>query len=348
MAYIELKNITKSYDGVKDIVKDISFSIDKDEFLVLLGPSGCGKTTILRMIAGLEPITNGTISINGKIANNLEPKDRNIGMVFQNYALYPHLSVSDNIGFPLRINKISKQKIKEKVIKVAEILELSEYLSKKPKELSGGQRQRVALGRAIIKEPDIFLFDEPLSNLDAKLRVQMRNEIVKLQKKIGKPAVYVTHDQIEAMTMGDKIVILNEGSIQQIGTPQEIYNKPSNLFVAGFIGSPQINIFNIINLNDNLCEVESNISFKTDKKIEKIYRFLCIRPEKLYLENLGNKLFSFEARFIRYEFIGNEYFVYFSDTNNNIKTLRTNKNSINYINNETINIFYNIEDLLFY
>lgn len=346
MAFIELKNITKSYDGKKDIVKNINFEVNQKEFIVLLGPSGCGKTTLLRMIAGLEDITSGELIIDGRVCNNLEPKDRNIGMVFQNYALYPHLSIYENIAFPLRIKKENKQIIDKKVKETAQMLGLSEYLEHKPKELSGGQRQRVALGRAIIKEPSIFLFDEPLSNLDAKLRVQMRNEIVKLQKKSGKPAVYVTHDQIEAMTMGDRIIIINEGIIQQIGTPEEIYSKPANLFVAGFIGTPQINIFNVEKKNNEFIEVNSK--FKLNLKIKDTNtKYICIRPEKLYIEPKEN-LEYFEADYIRHEFVGNEYFVYFETGNGLIKTLRTNKNPDKNIIENKIKLYYHPDDLLLF
>jgi len=222
-----------------------SFNIDiKDkEFIVLVGPSGCGKSTTLRMIAGLEDITSGELYIDGKLCNDIDPKGRDIAMVFQSYALYPHLSVYDNIAFPLKISKVDKNEIDRKVREAAEILDITEYLDRKPKNLSGGQRQRVAIGRAIVRNPKVLLMDEPLSNLDAKLRNQMRSEIIKLRQKIDTTFIYVTHDQVEAMTLGDRIVVMKDGFVQQIGTPQEVFEHPSNLFVSGFIGTPTMNYF---------------------------------------------------------------------------------------------------------
>jgi len=241
MAEVTLKNISKSYDGDGLIIDDLSLAIEDKEFIVLVGPSGCGKSTLLRMIAGLEDITKGDISIGERRVNDLEPKDRNIAMVFQNYALYPHMSVYKNIAFGLRAAKMSKAEIENRVGQVAEILEIGELLQRKPAALSGGQRQRVAIGRAMVRDPSVFLFDEPLSNLDAKLRASMRAEIKKLHQRIKTTIIYVTHDQVEAMTLADRIVILKDGQIQQIGTPMDVYNEPSNQFVAGFIGSPEMN-----------------------------------------------------------------------------------------------------------
>ncbi|MBO5948947.1 ATP-binding cassette domain-containing protein, partial [bacterium] len=240
MAQVELKNISKIYDK-KTIINDISLTIKDKEFLVLVGSSGCGKSTILRMIAGLEEITSGEIFIDGNCVNNVQPKDRDIAFVFQNYALYPHMSVYENIAFPLKMRKMSKKDIDEKVKEAAQILDLTELLNRKPKQLSGGQRQRVALGRAIVRSPKVFLMDEPLSNLDAKLRVQMRAEIKKLHQKLQTTFIYVTHDQTEALTMGDRIAVIDAGVIQQIGTPLDVYNNPVNKFVAGFLGSPSTN-----------------------------------------------------------------------------------------------------------
>ncbi len=224
-------------------VQDFNIDIKDNEFIVLVGPSGCGKSTTLRMIAGLEDISDGELYIDGKLCNDIEPKNRDIAMVFQSYALYPHLSVYDNIAFPLKIKKVSKEEIDKKVKEAAETLDITEYLNRKPKNLSGGQRQRVAIGRAIVRNPKVLLMDEPLSNLDAKLRNQMRAEIIKLRKKINTTFIYVTHDQVEAMTLGDRIVVMKDGVVQQIGTPQEVFNHPANLFVAGFIGTPRMNTF---------------------------------------------------------------------------------------------------------
>ena len=243
MAKVSLQDIKKVYDN--DVVAVHSFNLDiaDKEFIVLVGPSGCGKSTTLRMIAGLEEISSGTLIIDDTIVNDIAPKDRDIAMVFQNYALYPHMTVYENMAFGLKLRKVSKEIIDQKVREAAEILDITDYLERKPKELSGGQRQRVAIGRAIVRDPKVFLMDEPLSNLDAKLRNQMRAEIIKLRQRINTTFVYVTHDQTEAMTLGDRIVIMKSGHIQQIGTPQEVFNHPANLFVATFIGSPQMNLF---------------------------------------------------------------------------------------------------------
>ena len=241
MANVELKNIVKIYDGNVRAVDNVNISVEDREFVVLVGPSGCGKTTTLRMIAGLEDISEGELSIDGKIVNDVPPKDRDIAMVFQNYALYPHMTVYDNMAFGLKIRKFPKAEIEARVKEAAQILDIEELLDRKPKALSGGQRQRVAVGRAIVRKPKVFLFDEPLSNLDAKLRVQMRAEISGLHTRLQATMVYVTHDQVEAMTMADKIVVMKGGIIQQIGTPLTLYNQPNNRFVAGFIGSPAMN-----------------------------------------------------------------------------------------------------------
>lgn len=243
MARVQFKNVYKRFNKV-DVVHDINIDIQDKEFLVLVGPSGCGKSTCLRMIAGLEEVTEGDILIGDRVVNGIDPKDRNIAMVFQNYALYPHMTVYDNIAFGLKLRHMPKGEIKQRVENAAEILGLQEYLKRKPKELSGGQRQRVALGRAIAREnAEVFLMDEPLSNLDAKLRVQMRAEIIKIHQRVQTTFIYVTHDQTEAMTMGSRIAVLNGGIVQQLGTPQELYDQPANLFTAGFIGSPSMNFF---------------------------------------------------------------------------------------------------------
>ncbi|MEO1056946.1 MAG: sn-glycerol-3-phosphate ABC transporter ATP-binding protein UgpC [Actinomycetota bacterium] len=243
MATVELDKVNKVYENGYHAIHDLDISIADQEFLVLVGPSGCGKSTALRMIAGLETISSGTMSIGDRVVNDVEPKDRDIAMVFQNYALYPHMSVYDNIGFALKLSKVPKEEIDTRVRKAASILELETYLDRKPGQLSGGQRQRVAMGRAIVRQPAAFLMDEPLSNLDAKLRVQMRAEIAALQRELAVTTVYVTHDQIEAMTMGDRVAVLKDGYLQQVDTPQNLYDRPDNVFVAAFIGSPSMNLY---------------------------------------------------------------------------------------------------------
>lgn len=241
MSNVILKNVTKIYDNKNKVINDISLDIKDKEFVVLVGASGCGKSTLLRMIAGLEDISSGEIFIGDKKVNDVQPKDRDIAFVFQSYALYPHMTVRENIAFGLKMRKMDKETIEKKVQEAADILDLGPYLDRKPKQLSGGQRQRVALGRAIVRNPKVFLMDEPLSNLDAKLRVQMRSEIKKLHERLQTTFIYVTHDQTEALTMGDRIVVLDKGVIQQVDPPEEIYNNPKNTFVAGFVGSPQMN-----------------------------------------------------------------------------------------------------------
>lgn len=246
MSFIEFKNITKKYKGNdKNSVTDFTLDVDKKEFIAFVGPSGCGKSTTLRMMAGFEEITSGDLYIDGKRINEVAPADRGISMVFQNYALYPHMTVEKNISYGLKNMKVPADEIKQKVDWAIDILGLEEYRKRKPKNLSGGQRQRVALGRAIVKDQKVFLMDEPLSNLDAKLRISMRNEISKLHRKLGSTTIYVTHDQVEAMTMADRIVIMKDGVVQQVGTPMDLYEHPVNKFVAGFIGAPQMNFYNV-------------------------------------------------------------------------------------------------------
>src|ERR671935_2422872 len=242
MAEVIFDKVEKIYDNDVHAVHDLSLEIADGEFVVLVGPSGCGKTTALRMVAGLEDITDGKVTIGGRVVNDLTPKERDIAMVFQNYALYPHLSVADNIAFGLRLRRTPKDVVDERVVWAAKLLGLTPYLQRRPKELSGGQRQRVAMGRAIVRQPQVFLMDEPLSNLDAKLRVQMRAEIAKLQHELGTTTIYVTHDQVEAMTMGDRVAVMNKGVLQQVDRPQRLYDQPANLFVAGFIGTPPMNL----------------------------------------------------------------------------------------------------------
>ncbi len=246
MASVVLDKITKVYDNGFQAIHDLSLRIEDGEFLVLVGPSGCGKSTALRMIAGLETITDGVMRIGDRVVNDVAPKDRDIAMVFQNYALYPHMTVHDNIGFALKLAKTPKPDIDAQVLKAAGVLELADLLDRKPGQLSGGQRQRVAMGRAIVRQPAAFLMDEPLSNLDAKLRVQMRAEIASLQRSLGVTTVYVTHDQVEAMTMGDRVAVLKDGYLQQVDTPQNLYDHPANVFVAAFIGSPSMNLYDAV------------------------------------------------------------------------------------------------------
>jgi len=243
MAPVNLEKVTKIYPNGFKAVDELNLDVGDGEFMVLVGPSGCGKTTALRMVAGLEDITEGSVRISGRIVNEVSPKDRDIAMVFQNYALYPHMTVGQNIGFALKLRKVPKAQIKKKVRETAELLGLTEWIDRKPGQLSGGQRQRVAMGRAIVREPSVFLMDEPLSNLDAKLRVQMRAEVSRIQRRVGVATLYVTHDQVEAMTMGDRVAVLSSGVLQQCDSPQALYDNPKNLFVAGFMGSPAMNLF---------------------------------------------------------------------------------------------------------
>ena len=246
MATVSMEKINKVYENGFHAVKDMSLDIADGEFMVLVGPSGCGKTTALRMVAGLEDITSGILRIGGKEANDESPKERDIAMVFQNYALYPHMTVAENIGFALKLRHLPKDQLKAKVNDAAEVLGLTDWLDRKPGQLSGGQRQRVAMGRAIVREPSVFLMDEPLSNLDAKLRVQMRAEVARIQRRIGVSTIYVTHDQVEAMTMGDRVTVMRDGTLQQVDTPQHLYDNPDNIFVAAFIGSPAQNLYDAV------------------------------------------------------------------------------------------------------
>ena len=314
MAEVELKHIVKVYPNTEKkkhnlkvtdegvlAVEDFNLKIKDQEFIVLVGPSGCGKSTTLRMVAGLEDITRGELYIDGKLMNDVEPKDRDIAMVFQNYALYPHMTVRQNMEFPLKLRKVPKDQIAKKVDEAAEILGIEEYLDRKPKALSGGQRQRVAMGRAIVRSPKVFLMDEPLSNLDAKLRNQMRAEIIKLRQRIKTTFLYVTHDQTEAMTLGDRIVIMKDGVIQQVGTPQEVYNQPSNLFVAGFIGVPQMNFYDAkltkngdkytVQVEDAVIELSADKCARLAAKgVESQEITAGVRPEHISLDNVPGKM----------------------------------------------------------
>ncbi|MFH1195685.1 MAG: sn-glycerol-3-phosphate ABC transporter ATP-binding protein UgpC [bacterium] len=330
MADVKLTNVSKIYDGKNKVVHNVDLEINDREFVVLVGPSGCGKSTTLRMIAGLEEISEGEIYIDGKLVNNIPPKDRDIAMVFQNYALYPHMTVYENMAFGLKLRKIDKCEIKTRVNNSAKILGLEELLNRKPKQLSGGQRQRVALGRAIVRNPKVFLFDEPLSNLDAKLRVQMRGEISRIQRQLKTTAIYVTHDQVEAMTMGDRIVVMKDGFIQQIDTPINLYHKPVNKFVAGFIGNPSMNFIKGIIENGNglVFKAEENLKIQVPQNYKyelagyvnrEIY--LGIRPESIFELSQANQVaeqneLNFSVDLV--EPLGNEAYVYLSNGSNKV------------------------------
>ena len=326
MASLSLTNVCKVYPNGFEAVKDFSLEVEAQEFIIFVGPSGCGKSTTLRMIAGLEEISSGELKIDGRVVNDVEPKDRDIAMVFQNYALYPHMTVFDNMAFGLKLRKVPKDEIKKKVEEAAKILDLEKLLDRKPKALSGGQRQRVAMGRAIVRNPKVFLMDEPLSNLDAKLRVQMRSEIASLHNRLKATIIYVTHDQTEAMTLGTRIVVLKDGVIMQVDSPQKLYNEPNNLFVAGFIGSPQMNFI------DAVCKVEGErvtLNFektsvvlppaKAKKLIDGGYNgktvVMGIRPEDIgdsQIEIEAHKDAVFETDVTGYELLGSEVLLYFN------------------------------------
>ena len=326
MASLSLTNVCKVYPNGFEAVKDFNLEVEDQEFIIFVGPSGCGKSTTLRMIAGLEEISSGELKIDGRVVNDVEPKDRDIAMVFQNYALYPHMTVFDNMAFGLKLRKVPKDEIKKKVEEAAKILDLEKLLDRKPKALSGGQRQRVAMGRAIVRNPKVFLMDEPLSNLDAKLRVQMRSEIASLHNRLKATIIYVTHDQTEAMTLGTRIVVLKDGVIMQVDSPQKLYNEPNNLFVAGFIGSPQMNFI------DAVCKVEGErvtLNFektsavlhpaKAKKLIDGGYNgktvVMGIRPEDIgdsQIEIEAHKDAVFETDVTGYELLGSEVLLYFN------------------------------------
>mgnify|MGYP001347843775 FL=1 len=330
MAIIELKNIEKSF-GTNRVINNFNIKINDGEFVVLVGPSGCGKSTLLRMISGLEFVDKGEIYLDKKLINNLIPSKRGIAMVFQSYALYPHMNVFENMSFGLKMEKISQNKINNKVNEAAKTLQIENLLKRKPRELSGGQRQRVAIGRAITREPKLFLFDEPLSNLDAALRSEMRVEISKLHKKLNTNMIYVTHDQVEAMTLADKIVILNNGNMEQFGTPNEIYHDPNNIFVAEFIGTPKMNILkidkkNIINSN-TIKLLDNEIKFENHRFNDEIY--LGIRPEHINLTNEDEIKIDIKTELI--ENLGFEKILYTSFKGNEIR-IKTSNNVSNKLN----------------
>ncbi len=320
MAEVKLVNVSKIYENNVVAVNDVSFTVKDKEFVVLVGPSGCGKTTTLRMIAGLEEISKGELYIDDILVNNVPAKDRDIAMVFQNYALYPHMTVFENMAFGLKIRKLPKDEIKRRVEEAAKILGIENFLDRKPRQLSGGQRQRVAVGRAIVRKPKVFLFDEPLSNLDAKLRVQMRTEISKLHHRLEATMIYVTHDQTEAMTMGDRIVVMKEGIVQQIDTPLNLYNRPENKFVAGFIGSPAMNFVDgKIVQEDGITFISLNgdLKFRLSKDADKMIPYqnkkvtAGIRPETFTVRSNGESNQNLEVKVEVVEPMGNESFVYF-------------------------------------
>ena len=324
MASLSLQHINKTYPNGFEAVKDFNLEIEDKEFIIFVGPSGCGKSTTLRMIAGLEEITSGTLKIGDKVVNDVEPKDRDIAMVFQNYALYPHMTVYDNMAFGLKLRKTPKDQIDKMVKEAAKILDLEKLLDRKPKALSGGQRQRVAMGRAIVRNPKVFLMDEPLSNLDAKLRVQMRIEIAKLHQRLGTTIIYVTHDQTEAMTLGTRIVVMKDGVVQQVDTPQNLYEKPQNLFVAGFMGSPQMNFLDaVVRVKGNEASLEvagQSIPLppaKAKKLIDGGYNgktvTMGIRPEDVYDSEMFIETAKcvFTSTIKVYELLGAEVFLYF-------------------------------------
>ncbi len=336
MASLSLEHICKVYPNGFEAVKDFNLEIADKEFIIFVGPSGCGKSTTLRMVAGLEEISSGTLKIGDRVVNDVEPKDRDIAMVFQSYALYPHMTVYDNMAFSLKLRKTPKDQIDKMVREAAKILDLEKLLDRKPKALSGGQRQRVAMGRAIVRNPKVFLMDEPLSNLDAKLRVQMRTEISKLHQRLGATIIYVTHDQTEAMTLGTRIVVMKDGVVQQVDTPQNLYNAPGNLFVAGFIGSPQMNMLDAVvekdgdgvalKVGDNKIKLPAD---KSKKLVDGGYVgktvIMGIRPEHLSddPEVVAKSNAVLDAKIDVYELLGAEVFLYFTIAGSNM-TARVN------------------------
>ena len=360
MASLSLQHITKRYPNGFEAVKDFNLEIADKEFIIFVGPSGCGKSTTLRMIAGLEEISDGTLKIDDKVVNDVEPKDRDIAMVFQNYALYPHMTVYDNMAFGLKLRKVPKDQIDKQVKEAAKILDLEKLLDRKPKALSGGQRQRVAMGRAIVRDPKVFLMDEPLSNLDAKLRVQMRTEISKLHERLGATIIYVTHDQTEAMTLGTRIVVMNAGVVQQVDTPQTLYDHPCNQFVAGFIGSPQMNFVDatckVVGDKVYLVAGPSEIELppaKAKKLIDGGYDgkrvVLGIRPEDVhdsqaFISNSPDSVI--ESTIKVYELLGAEVFLYFDVEGTQLTarvnprtTLRTGDKAVFALDMEKIHVF---------
>jgi multiple sugar transport system ATP-binding protein len=348
MATVKLKNLNKIYPDGFHAVKNLSMEVNDREFVVLVGPSGCGKSTTLRMVAGLETISDGEISIDDVVVNNIPPKDRDIAMVFQNYALYPHMKVYDNMGFGLKLRKFSKEDIKKRVHEAAEILRMTDLLERKPKELSGGQRQRVALGRAIVRKPKVFLFDEPLSNLDAKLRNQMRAEILKLHKRIDATIIYVTHDQVEAMTMGSKIVVMKDGILQQIDKPLSVYNKPENRFIAGFIGSPAMNLIDVKVNGDKLIGKGITISISENglSSLPASDLAIGIRPEDLRINKEGEFNTEYTGNIDLVEPMGSE--IYLHMVNNDQKVIAKVSPDERFTIEEDITLYFDINKAHFF
>ena len=338
MSFLELKKITKVYPNGTKAINETSLNIEHGEFMVFVGPSGCGKSTLLRMIAGLEDITEGEIDLDGKTINKIDPSERDVAMVFQNYALYPHMNVYKNLSYGLKNRGESKEKIDNKVKEVAELLEIKEYLQRKPAQLSGGQRQRVAMGRAIVRNPKVFLFDEPLSNLDAKLRGQVRIEIKKLQQSMNVTSVFVTHDQVEAMTLGDRLAVINEGVIEQIGTPIEVYEKPETKFVAEFIGSPQMNFINGT-IKNNYFE-SKGLKLKIDLNIDNANVNLGFRAEDLEIKEDGEISLNIDI----IEKLGSDSIIYGSNKNGESICYKESGNTKLAIG-ENINISINVENI---
>jgi multiple sugar transport system ATP-binding protein len=332
MSTVRLSNVNKSFGNLR-VVSDVNLEIFDGEFLVLLGPSGCGKSTTLRMIAGLEETSSGDILIDGKVINDDDPKDRNIAMVFQNYALYPHMSVRKNLAFGLKMRNMKTLSITEKVNEVAEMLQLSDLMERLPAQLSGGQRQRVAMGRAMVRTPKVFLFDEPLSNLDAVLRTELRSELKKLHMQLKTTSIYVTHDQVEAMTLADRIVVMKDGKIEQIGTPKEIFHNPKTLYVAKFIGNPQMNLheMHVKKINETIFLTASSLSIPIPKAVinrtntsyleDGATIFMGIRPTDIFINNTGKKKGAFKAKMILTEMLGAETLIEFEIKDLNFKAI---------------------------
>ncbi len=338
MSFLELKKVTKVYPNGTKAINETSLNIEHGEFMVFVGPSGCGKSTLLRMIAGLEDITEGEIDLDGKTINKIDPSDRDIAMVFQNYALYPHMNVYKNLSYGLKNRGESKEKIDNKVNEVAELLEIKEYLQRKPAQLSGGQRQRVAMGRAIVRNPKVFLFDEPLSNLDAKLRGQVRIEIKKLQQSMNVTSVFVTHDQVEAMTLGDRLAVINEGVIEQIGTPIEVYEEPKSQFVAEFIGSPQMNFINGTIKNNNF--ESKGLKLNIDLNIDNANVALGFRADDLKIKEDGEISLNIDI----IEKLGSDSIIYGSNKNGESICYKESGNTKLAIG-ENINISINVDNI---
>ena len=354
MAGLTLKDVSKVYPNGFVAVKDFNLEVEDKEFIIFVGPSGCGKTTTLRMIAGLEDISAGELWIGDKLCNDVEPKDRDIAMVFQNYALYPHMSVYDNMAFGLKLRKVPKAEIDKVVKEAAKILDLEKLLDRKPKALSGGQRQRVAMGRAIVRNPKVFLMDEPLSNLDAKLRVQMRIEIAKLHQRLGATIIYVTHDQVEAMTLGTRIVVMKDGVIQQVDSPQNLYEKPQNKFVAGFIGSPQMNFIDAkVAVKGDTAYLQvagKEIALTADKSKKLIAGgyagkevIMGIRPEHIFEAGSKDGVVTFDAKVNVFELLGAEVYLYVDFAGKTV-TIRESS-SVKARVDDVLHIAFNVEKI---